>query len=167
MRPTVGVGKWIGRISVFVSATEDAVADGLAQLLAQGAQVIALAGSRAMDPLDPAFEALQRVGARMERHGVPAHPGSLVWLARAGAASIIGMPACGLFSQASVFDLLLPRLLTGHHLGHPEVQCRSFTRLCIEAEVPLPLAADGEAMAAASRVEVLVLPRALKVVVAG
>ena len=63
--------------------------------------------------------------------------------------------------------LMLPRLLTGHHLGHPEVQCRSFTRLCIEADVPLPLAADGEAMAAASRVEVRVLPRALKVVVAG
>ncbi|MCC7324843.1 MAG: hypothetical protein IT358_13465, partial [Gemmatimonadaceae bacterium] len=30
---------------------------------------------------------------------------------------IVGMPACGLFSQATVFDLILPRLLTGERLG--------------------------------------------------
>lgn len=60
--------------------------------------------------------------------------------------------------------LMLPRLLVGRHLGHPEVQYRGFTRLCIEADAALPLAADGESMAAASRVELRVLPRALKVV---
>ena len=32
-------------------------------------------------------------------------------------APVIGMPACGLFSQATIFDLLLPRLLTGEALG--------------------------------------------------
>lgn len=108
--------EWFGStllVPAFVPASADAVADGLERLLAEGAQVIALAGSRAMDPLDPAFEALERVGGHMERHGVPAHPGSLVWLARAGEVPIVGMPACGLFSQATVFDLLLPRILTG------------------------------------------------------
>ena len=69
-----------------------------------------------MDPLDAAFDALERIGARMVRHGVPAHPGSLFWLARAGEVPIVGMPSCGLFSQASVFDLVLPRLLTGERL---------------------------------------------------
>jgi molybdopterin biosynthesis enzyme len=66
-----------------------------------------------MDPLDPAFEALRRLGARVERHGVPAHPGSLLWLARAGEIPVGGMPSCGLFSQATVFDLVLTRLLAG------------------------------------------------------
>lgn len=116
--------EWFGstlRPPAFVSATADAVTDGLARLLSEGVEVIALAGSRAMDPLDPAFEALQRVGGRMERHGVPAHPGSLVWLARAGEVPIVGMPACGLFSQATVFDLLLPRILTGEAVGAREL----------------------------------------------
>jgi len=112
--------EWFGSTLLppaFVSADVGAVADGLARVLAQGAQLIALAGSRAMDPLDPAFDALARVGARLVRHGVPAHPGSLVWLAQAGNVPIVGMPACGLFSQATVFDLLLPRLLTGAGVG--------------------------------------------------
>jgi len=49
----------------------------------------------------------------IERIGVPAHPGSLLWLARIGGTPVIGMPSCGLFSRATVFDLVLPRLLAG------------------------------------------------------
>lgn len=111
--------EWFGSrllAPAFVAPEPGAVAAGLSRLLREGAQVIALAGSRPMDPLDPAFEALSAMGARLERHGVPAHPGSLFWLARAGDVPILGMPACGLFSQATVFDLVLPRILTGERV---------------------------------------------------
>jgi len=53
----------------------------------------------------------------MERHGVPAHPGSLFWLAYLADVPLLGMPACGLFSQATVFDLVLPRVLAGERVG--------------------------------------------------
>lgn len=82
-------------------------------LLGLGADVLLVAGSQAMDPLDPAFEAVRALGGRVERVGVPAHPGSLLWLARIGETPVIGMPSCGLFSRATVFDLVLPRLLAG------------------------------------------------------
>ena len=36
-----------------------------------------VAGANALDPLDPVFSALERLGARTVRRGVPAHPGSL------------------------------------------------------------------------------------------
>jgi hypothetical protein len=52
---------------------------------------------------------------------VPAHPGSLFWLARRVEVPILGMPACGLFSQATVFDLILPRILTGERIGSAEL----------------------------------------------
>lgn len=111
--------EWFGSALMepaFVAPNEEDVAAGIMRLIAEGAQIVALAGSKPMDPLDPAFGALTRAGATMVRHGVPAHPGSLFWLARAGEASIVGMPSCGLFSQATVFDLVLPRLLTGQTL---------------------------------------------------
>lgn len=82
-------------------------------LLGLGADVLLVAGSQAMDPLDPAFEAVRALKGNLERVGVPAHPGSLLWLARIGDTSVIGMPSCGLFSRATVFDLVLPRLLAG------------------------------------------------------
>jgi hypothetical protein len=106
----------------FVPPSGDALAAALSEQIAGGAQLLIVAGSRAMDPLDPVFEALPRIDARIERHGVPAHPGSLLWLGYFTAAPgeserpLVGLPSCGLFSQASVFDLLLPRILSGERL---------------------------------------------------
>jgi hypothetical protein len=89
------------------------VADAIAGVIDEGARVVVLAGSRPMDPLDAAFDALSRLGARIARHGAPAHPGSLLWLAWVDDVPVVGMPSCGLFSRATVFDLVFPRLLAG------------------------------------------------------
>jgi molybdopterin biosynthesis enzyme len=54
----------------------------------------------------------------MERHGAPAHPGSLLWLATWDGKPVLGMPTCGMFSQATTFDLVLPRVLAGDRLDN-------------------------------------------------
>jgi hypothetical protein len=105
----------------FSSASDRAVADELRALRKEGAQVLIVAGASALDPLDPVFSALTLVGAPMERHGAPAHPGSLLWLARWDSAPVLGMPTCGMFSQATTFDLVLPRLLAGESIGNREL----------------------------------------------
>jgi hypothetical protein len=98
-----------------------AVADEIAALRRDGATLLVVAGASALDPLDPVFGALELLGARMERHGAPAHPGSLLWLASWEARPILGMPTCGMFSQATTFDLVLPRMLTGARIGNREI----------------------------------------------
>ena len=95
-----------------VSPDEDAIATALSRS-AQGADLVVVAGTRAMDPLDPAFGALARAGGSLERVGVPAHPGSLLWLASLGVVPVAGMPTCGLFSRATVFDVFLARFMAG------------------------------------------------------
>jgi molybdopterin biosynthesis enzyme len=94
--------------------------------------VILTAGGRSTDPSDPFFTAIEGLGGRVVRHGVPAHPGSMLWLARIGRTAILGLPTCGAYSKATAADLLLPRLLTGEpptrttvsHLGHGGVLTR-------------------------------------------
>jgi hypothetical protein len=96
------------------------------------ADVVLTAGGRSTDPSDPFFVAISRLGGRVVRHGVPAHPGSMLWLARIGRTAILGLPTCGAYSKATAADLLLPRLLTGEpptlrtvsHLGHGGVLTR-------------------------------------------
>jgi hypothetical protein len=105
----------------FSSASDQGVADELRALRRDGAQLLIVAGASALDPLDPVFSALTLVGAPLERHGVPAHPGSLLWLARWDAVPVLGMPTCGMFSQATTFDLVLPRLLAGETVGNREL----------------------------------------------
>jgi len=118
----------------YVADDDVAVAGALARR-ARGrgrANVILTAGGRSTDPSDPFFTAIDALGGRVVRHGVPAHPGSMLWLARIGRTAILGLPTCGAYSKATAADLLLPRLLTGEpptrrtvsHLGHGGVLTR-------------------------------------------
>jgi hypothetical protein len=94
--------------------------------LLHDADLLLTAGANATDPLDPTLVALERLNARMEKQGAPAHPGSAVWLAYLTDKPIFGVAACGMFSRATVLDLILPRLFTGarvtagdfNRLGH-------------------------------------------------
>jgi hypothetical protein len=98
-----------------------AVAAAIESVIGEGAGVVIVAGASALDPLDPVFLGIERAGGRMERHGVPAHPGSLLFLASIGDRPVLGMPTCGMFSQATTFDLVLPRLLAGEAIGPREL----------------------------------------------
>jgi diacylglycerol kinase (ATP) len=91
--------------------------------------------------------------------GMPAVPSALIDDGR------LDLLLARRFGRAAALAML-PRLLVGRHLGHAEVQTHRFERLSIEAEAPLPLAADGEALTAARRVAVRVLAGALAVVTA-
>ena len=116
--------EWFGApLSSFLypDAEPRAVGQAIQDAITAGARIVVVAGANALDPLDPVFTAIERIGGRLLRSGVPAHPGSLLWVARVGVVPILGMPGCGMFSQATLFDLLLPRLLAGETVGTEEL----------------------------------------------
>jgi molybdenum cofactor cytidylyltransferase len=112
------------------------------------AQIVLTAGGASTDPGDAFFVALSALGGRVVRHGVPAHPGSMLWLARLGRAAVVGLPSCGAYSRATAADLLLPLLVAGYpaspatvaRLGHGGVLDRSqrhrFPAYARELEAP-------------------------------
>jgi hypothetical protein len=110
------------------------VEEALAALTAgrDAVDVVLTAGGRSTDPSDPFFIAVEAVGGRLIRRGVPAHPGSMLWLARIRRTAVLGLPTCGAYSKATAADLLLPRLLTGEppnrttvaRLGHGGILTR-------------------------------------------
>jgi len=75
--------------------------------------ILLTAGAGSTDPHDPVFVALAELGGRVVSHGVPAHPGSMLWLGRLHRTTILGLPTCGAYSKATAVDLLLPWLLSG------------------------------------------------------
>ena len=102
----------------YAASSPTSVAVEIEVLLAAGAEILIAAGAGSLDPLDPMFAGLDLLGGTIERHGAPAHPGSLLWLASVRARPVLGMPACGMFSQATSFDLILPRILTGERVDN-------------------------------------------------
>ncbi len=98
-----------------------AVADELQALRDEGAELLVVAGASRARPARSRVRRARAAGRRMERHGAPAHPGSLLWLARWDGLPVLGMPTCGMFSQATTFDLVLPRILAGEAMGNREL----------------------------------------------
>ncbi len=109
-----GLGSIIVAID-YVEDDADAVEESLARFTSNGDPVdlVLTAGAASTDPRDPVFTAIATLGGRVIRRGVPAHPGSMLWLARVGRTAILGLPTCGAYSKATAADLLLPRLLSG------------------------------------------------------
>jgi molybdopterin biosynthesis enzyme len=98
-------------------AAEHAAREALERLVRERRVLVVLVGGvSAGDPLSPFFAALESLGGRVLRRGVPAHPGSMIWLAEMDGSRLLGLPQCGMFSMATAADLVLPRLLTGEAL---------------------------------------------------
>jgi len=47
---------------------------------------------------------------------------------------ILGIPACGMYSRTTVFDLLLPRVLAGERIGREEIADLGHGGLCLHCE---------------------------------
>lgn len=113
---------------------DGAVTDALRRLTSGRDRVdlVLTAGGGSTDPADPFFTGIEALGGRIVRHGVPAHPGSMLWLGRLGRTAVLGLPSCGAYSKATAADLVLPRLLTGERprpalvssLGHGGILTR-------------------------------------------
>jgi molybdopterin biosynthesis enzyme len=144
-----GLGSEIVDI-VYVEDDADAVETAVGRFTrgVDVADLVLTAGSASTDPGDAFFVAIEGLGGRVVRRGVPSHPGSMLWLARVGGTSILGLPTCGAYSRATAVDLLLPRLLAGEpasegtvaKLGHGGILTRSqrfrFPRYARELEDP-------------------------------
>ena len=91
-----------------VARTGDAVQAAYNEAVELGAQLVLFAGASAIDPLDPAYAELTRVGGRLLQLGAPMHPGSMLWLGRLGKAAVVGVASCAGFGRSSSLDLLLP-----------------------------------------------------------
>jgi hypothetical protein len=109
-----GLGSVIFSLT-YVEDDVEAVVTALSGLVgARGrVELVLTAGAASTDPTDAIFVAIERLGGTMIRRGVPAHPGSMLWLAKIGRTTLMGLPTCGAYSKATAVDLLLPRLLAG------------------------------------------------------
>jgi hypothetical protein len=47
---------------------------------------------------------------------------------------ILGIPACGMYAKTTIFDLILPRVLAGEHLGRKELAELGHGGLCMKCE---------------------------------
>ena len=101
--------------------SEQVLANTINQQIAQGADLILLAGETAiMDRYDIAPTAVELAGGRIISFGAPVDPGNLLMLARhdghGRTVHILGAPGCSRSPKKNIIDLIIPRLLVGDYL---------------------------------------------------
>ncbi len=108
----------------------DHIAREIGECLARGAELIVTSGGMSVDPDDVTRQGIAAAGAEDMVYGTPVLPGAMFLVARIGGVPVLGLPACGMFHNITVFDLVLPRILTGETIGRAELAAMGHGGLC-------------------------------------
>ncbi|WP_417914308.1 molybdopterin-binding protein [Candidatus Electronema sp. JM] len=113
-------------------APDDAtlIAAELRLCLDAGAELIITSGGMSVDPDDVTRAGIRKAGAEDIVYGTPVLPGAMFLVGRIGTVPVIGLPACGMFHKITVFDLVLPRILTGERLRREDFAAMGHGGLC-------------------------------------
>ena len=101
----------------------------------QGAELIVTSGGMSVDPDDVTREGILAAGATDVVYGTPVLPGAMFLSGMIGQVPVLGLPACGMYHKITVFDLVLPRILTGEKIGRKEFAELGHGGLCRNCKV--------------------------------
>lgn len=100
-------------------------------LLGEGADMIVLTGGMSVDPDDRTPASIRAAGGQEVTYGSPTFPGSMFMLAYIGDIPVVGVPGCAMYNKATVFDLLVPRIMAGDRLTKGDITVLGHGGLCL------------------------------------
>jgi hypothetical protein len=152
---------------------ELAITRSLRELIDDGADLLVTTGGMSVDPDDVTRFAIRQLGATDISYGSAVLPGAMILIAyiektgsrmrdsgfsgrdaeqgtrnpedESSVIPIIGIPACGMYHQRTVFDLILPRILAGERIGRREMAELGHGGLCLNCrECRFPVCPFGK-----------------------
>lgn len=110
-----------------------------------GAQMVVLTGGMSVDPDDQTPASIRSTGAEVVTYGTPSFPGVMFMLAYLNGVPIIGLPGCVMYYRASIFDLIVPRIVAGERPTRKEIAALGHGGFCAGCETcRYPLCSFGK-----------------------
>ncbi|NDV18349.1 molybdopterin-binding protein [Pseudodesulfovibrio sp. JC047] len=104
-----------------VSDDPEMTKNAILDFIGNGADFVVITGGMSVDPDDQTPAAIRMAGADILAYGAPTFPGAMFMLARIGDVPVVGLPGCVMYYRASIFDLIIPRLLAGKDVTHEDI----------------------------------------------
>jgi len=120
---------------VFAPDEADFIAQEIHSLILQGTELIVVTGGLSVDPDDVTRAGVIRAGAQELIYGSAVLPGAMVLISSVDSVPIIGVPACGMYHQNTVFDLVLPRVLAGEKVTRKDLAALGHGGLCLNCRI--------------------------------
>ena len=115
---------------VFVSDSIEMTVDAVLGFMERGCDLIAVTGGMSVDPDDQTPASIKKTGADIVCYGAPIYPGAMFLLAYLRGIPVVGLPGCVMYHKASIFDLVVPRILAGEILNQSDIATLGHGGLC-------------------------------------
>ena len=103
----------------------------------EGCDIVVCTGGMSVDPDDRTPLAIRNVCGSAVTYGAPVLPGAMFMLAYYGENNIpvMGLPGCVMYARRTIFDIVLPRIMTGEILEKKDFDRLGEGGLCLNCKV--------------------------------
>lgn len=109
------------------------------ELIELGMDMVICTGGMSVDPDDRTPAAIRAAGAQIVTYGAPTLPGAMFLLGYVAKGDkeipVMGLPGCVMYAGRTIFDLVLPRIITGEKLTRKEIRHFGIGGLCMNCKV--------------------------------
>lgn len=112
------------------------ITEAIQTLLKKGCDMIICTGGMSVDPDDRTPLAIRNAGTQIVSYGAPVLPGAMFLLAYYDSdLPVMGLPGCVMYAKRTIFDLVLPRIMTGEVLTGEDLNRLGEGGLCLNCPV--------------------------------
>lgn len=110
----------------------EAVRAAIAEARRERPGLILCTGGMSVDPDDNTPGAIRQAGAEIVTYGTPVLPGAMFLLGYFDdGVPVMGLPGCVMFTRATIFDMILPRVAAGQRLERRDFSRMGVGGLCL------------------------------------
>ena len=108
----------------------DRIAQALLEVQNDNVDLILVSGGLSVDPDDVTRAGIKKAGAKIIFYGTPVLPGAMFLYGMLGGKPVMGLPACVFHHNATLFDIIFPRILVGEVLNRREISLLGHGGFC-------------------------------------
>lgn len=112
------------------------IVQAISEVRAAGVDIVLCTGGMSVDPDDRTPAAIRDSGAEIVTYGAPVLPGAMFLLGYySDGVPVMGLPGCVMYSRASIFDIVLPRIVAGMRISRRDLTRLGNGGLCLQCEI--------------------------------
>ncbi|OON94786.1 MAG: molybdopterin-binding protein [Candidatus Epulonipiscioides saccharophilum] len=118
-----------------VDDSEKDIIEAINKFLDLGADIVICTGGMSVDADDVTPRAIKQVAREVISYGAPVLPGAMLMVSYLGEKVILGLPGCVMYAKATVFDLILPSLMTDQRISKKDIVKMGHGGLCKNCDI--------------------------------
>ncbi len=120
---------------ILVKDDKEMIKDAIKTHMNNGVDMVICTGGMSVDPDDLTPSSIIELGGDLVSYGSPVLPGSMFLLSYLHGIPILGLPGCVMYHKKTVFDLVLPRILSGEILTVEDIMRYGHGGLCQNCKI--------------------------------